>query len=112
MQNLLKETIKILNDNGKTTKDVRFIRSFQEKNYNGGEFYYCSWDEFEKLADFLYDDGYGGNEINRGLMVVGDNWWLERGEYDGSEWWEFKEPPKGPDLFSKKITTMEMLKDY
>lgn len=26
-------------------------------------------------------------------MVVGDDWWLERHEYDGSEWWEFKRLP-------------------
>ena len=28
------------------------------------------------------------------LVVVGDNWWIERRDYDGSEWWEYKEKPK------------------
>ena len=23
----------------------------------------------------------------------GSDWWLERGEYDGSEWWEFRREP-------------------
>ena len=26
-------------------------------------------------------------------MLVGDGWWIERFEYDGSEWWEFKTIP-------------------
>lgn len=26
-------------------------------------------------------------------MLVGDGWWIERAEYDGSEWWEFKTIP-------------------
>ena len=37
------------------------------------------------------------NEIMQYFRVaVGDNWWLERAEYDGSEWWEFKTIPKEP----------------
>jgi hypothetical protein len=47
-----------------------------------------------------YDDGFGGNEIPLSLVVVGDDWWLERGEYDGSEWWEFKRLPPAPPLGS------------
>ena len=27
------------------------------------------------------------------LVLVGDGWWIERCEYDGSEWWEFKTIP-------------------
>lgn len=30
------------------------------------------------------------------LLVVGNNWWLERHNYDGSEWWEFKRLPTRP----------------
>ena len=28
------------------------------------------------------------------------SWWLERAEYDGSEWWEFKTAPAEPDCDS------------
>lgn len=32
-----------------------------------------------------------------GLIVVGKDFWLERHEYDGSEWWEFKSIPMEPE---------------
>jgi hypothetical protein len=35
------------------------------------------------------------------LIIVGDNWWLERKEYDGSEWFEFKKKKKEPDTVVK-----------
>ena len=87
--NLLNETLNILKENGKTTADVRWVgrASISAK---------CGWDDFSKQADFEYNDGYGWQEIPADLVVVGDNWWLERAEYDGSEWWEFKTIPKGP----------------
>lgn len=79
---LLEETIKTLNENGKTSEDVRFVQSLK-----------CSfsWGEFAALADRAYNSGYGGNEVLLELVVVGDVWWLERHEYDGAEWWEYKE---------------------
>lgn len=43
----------------------------------------------EKL-DFDYDDGFGGQNVY-GKIMLNDGSWLERAEYDGSEWWEFKE---------------------
>jgi hypothetical protein len=30
------------------------------------------------------------------LQLVGETFWIERAEYDGSEWWEYKEIPKRP----------------
>lgn len=30
-------------------------------------------------------------------MIVGENWWLERSEYDGSEGWEYKQAQKEPE---------------
>jgi hypothetical protein len=38
-----------------------------------------------------------GVEIDMGLIVVGKDFWLERHEYDGSEWWEFKSIPMEPE---------------
>ncbi|NCB47635.1 hypothetical protein EOM81_11535 [bacterium] len=88
MQNLLKETIEVLAENGKSEADVLWV---------GNKKAYVSWADFAEYAKNLeYDSGYGGNEIDGGLLVVGLDWWLERHEYDGSEWWEFKSLPIKP----------------
>jgi hypothetical protein len=87
-RNLLQETIRDLEDHGKTTNDVLWVGSIDAG--------WLSWDEFAVIADFEYDAGYGGQEIASDLVVVGNGWWLDRGEYDGSEWWNFQEPPKMP----------------
>ncbi len=91
--NLLNETLNILKENGKTPADVRWVgrESINAK---------CSWDDFAKQANFEYDNGYGIAEIPGDLIVAGDDWWLERAEYDGSERWEFKAVPAEPDLDS------------
>jgi len=83
--NLLEETLKVLECNGKTSGDVVWV---------GDKYKKTTWENFKILSNFNYDNGYGGNEIEGSLLIVGDTWWLEREEYDGSEWWEFKEHPK------------------
>lgn len=83
--NLLEETIKILQRQGLSHSDVLFVTDGASN---------CKWQEFADNANFEYDSGYGGNEIHIHLKVVGKDWWLERGEYDGSEWWEYKKIPK------------------
>jgi hypothetical protein len=85
--NLLQETISVLTDNGKTPSDVRWV---------GCGLVSAPWEEFARLADRTYDNGYGGAEVSGLLVIVGDDWWLERHEYDGSEWWEFKRLPTRP----------------
>lgn len=87
MGNLKNETIQILHEHNKTPKDVRWVGCYS---------YRIPTDDFWKLADKEYDDGYGSAEVASDLLVVGDDWWLERGEYDGSEWWEFKQMPSCP----------------
>ena len=86
MENLLEETKEKLAVCHKTPKDVLWVGSS-----DGSEA--ITWEEFEKMADFDYDDGYGAAEIRMDLVVVGKDWWLERYEYDGSEW-VYKEQPK------------------
>jgi hypothetical protein len=39
--------------------------------------------EFMRKLDFTYDDGYGSQQ-------------LDRGEYDGSEWWQHQTRPNVP----------------
>ena len=87
MINLLEETEEILELNNKSYKDVLWVGNAES----------CiSWQDFVKIANFEYDDGFGSQKIAEDLLVVGDNWWLERHEYDGSEWWEYKELPEKP----------------
>jgi hypothetical protein len=101
MQNLLKETLEMLAENGKSPADVRWVghRDFgylTQIRPTPEKMPYGSWEEFVEFADFDYDNGYGGAQVSTRLVIVGDDWWLERGEYDGSEWWEFKTLPKPP----------------
>jgi len=92
MTNLRLETLDVLRNAGKEPKDVKFVCRYDEKLH-----WYCTWDEFVAvIGDANYDAGYGTAEIARNLLVVGNNWWLERHEYDGSEWWEYKERPVKP----------------
>lgn len=86
--NLLQETLDFLKQYNKTPADVHWVGSGKAIG---------TWDEFAVFANFDYDDGYGGNEVDGSLVIVGDNWWLERGEYDGAEWWEFKTLPIKPN---------------
>lgn len=59
-----------------------------------------SIDKFIKLANVLYDDGYGGQEVAADLvLIMNDGGWYERAEYDGSEWWVRK---KCPDIITLK----------
>ena len=39
-----------------------------------------------------YDSGYGGQELF-GYIWYKDGTWSDRGEYDGSEWWQHQERP-------------------
>jgi len=45
--------------------------------------------EFLNALDFEYDDGYGGQELH-GIVWFNDGIWADRGEYDGSEWWNYQ----------------------
>jgi len=44
------------------------------------------------ILDFDYDEGYGGQELF-GTVLFNDGSWLTRGEYDGSEWWDYNRMP-------------------
>lgn len=90
MENLLKETEEALFDNGKTWADVRYITD--------GEFE-IPLGVFKIKADQKYDNGYG-LQLVANICIVGDDWWLERAEYDGSEWWEYKQKPERPDMYN------------
>lgn len=88
--NLLRETKQVLQEHGGGPEDVLWVGR-PELNLK------CDWAGFVKQANFIYENGYGCAEIPMDLVVVGKDWWLERYEYDGAEWWEFKRAPKEPE---------------
>lgn len=85
--NFYEETIKILNKHGKTENDIRWV---------GTDEFYIPLEKLRIMFDFEYNNGFGRVNIPQSLVVVGDNWWLERHEYDGAEWWEYKILPTKP----------------
>ena len=54
---------------------------------------------FLNELDLNYDNGYGGQFLF-GTIWLEDGTWFTRGEYDGSEWWEYHSCPKIPDSLS------------
>lgn len=94
--NLKNETLEVLADNNKTWEDVEWV---------GCKKFQISKDRFLELADVEYDDGYGHPDVAIDLLVVGKDFWLERHEYDGSEWWEYKEMFSKPNI-TKEIKTL------
>ena len=79
--NLKKETIKAINESEHSKGSVVFVGS-SESDYG------MSYEEFEKISDFEYDNGYGAQEVPYDLIVLfDDNSYLERDEYDGAECW-------------------------
>lgn len=92
--NLWKETVAKLEKHGKTVADIKFVQTYRGRIEN-----------FEELAKNIdYDDGYGCLQIEPSLVIVGDDWWLERDEYDGAEWFEFKQQPIALDFVEHTIT--------
>ena len=98
--NLYKETIGILTQNDRTFDDVVAIC--------GNEFQITK-DDFVKYSNTEYDSGYGAPEVAEDLLVVGNDFWLERHEYVGSECWEFKAMPKYKELPFKEVTAFTVI---
>lgn len=84
--NFLESTINALVNNNKTIDDVLFVRNKTEQ---------CSFIRFAEIVNnFTYINSFGCHEIDSDLVVVGkDGWWLERFNYDGTEYWVFKTTP-------------------
>ena len=104
MRNLLEETIKEIKEYGHTIHEVKFVTD--------GDVY-CNWEDFARnTKNYNYDAGFGGTEVNINLKVVGKDWWLERHEYDGSEWWEYKSLPIAPSDYGEVCFEDEWLRRY
>lgn len=53
--------------------------------------------DFFNSLDFQYNHGYGSQNLF-GVVWFADGSWLERDEYDGSEWWVHRTRPQIIDL--------------
>ena len=87
MANLLIETIRDLQEHDKTLDDVVWVGTTEVE---------IPIEKFVELADKNYDSGYGSPKVATDLLVCGNDWYMERHEYDGSEWWEYKKIPTRP----------------
>ena len=102
MKNLLTETLEFLELMGFDKSDVEYVSSYNMK---------MTWDQFKSAADFEYDEGFGGQEINPSLYVVGYDWWFSRWEYDGSEGWEFNRKPDHGEITCVEPTMQDLITD-
>ena len=95
MTNLLRETRDVLAGYGYTANDIKFIGSTDSGHS-------CIWKEFESLANFEYNSGYGAQEVASDLKIIlQDGSYLIRWEYDGSEGWELIKEPSIPTELKK-----------
>ena len=86
--NLLKETLEILEKNNKTFNDIEHIVIINE--YDSEKNCVIPKEDYLRIAEITdYHNGYGGTEIDMGLMLLGKDFRLVRSEYDGAEWFDF-----------------------
>lgn len=102
MSNFVKETLVYIAD--KEIKEFSLEFMFYDfYNKNGGDLSIPkttgkSLEELQAFLDSLperainYDSGYGSQEWF-GWISFTDGTWIEREEYDGSEWWASREQP-------------------
>ena len=58
------------------------------------------YNQFLEKIDFMYDSGYGGQELFATIWYK-DGTWSERGEYDGSEWYSYQRCPEIPPILKR-----------
>lgn len=95
MKNALEELIKACEECWKTLEDIAYWWvGWEEENQ-------CIFDfnSIEIMKKFLEDkysnyDNWYWWQVLYGEIVFKDKTWLERWEYDWSEWWEYKKCPE------------------
>lgn len=111
LTNLLDETIDALERAGKTLDDIKYVTStrYDARTETSETVAWELIDFVEAARHFNYDAGFGMEYVDHSLRLVGDTWWMERGEYDGMEWWEFKSLPACPDVKGNGQMQLESL---
>lgn len=96
-QNVLEELKHKMNRANQSIETIQFAVIYKKPDYNTLTMLLDSSDGNVTLADISnlnieYDDGFGGQELF-GIVRFKDGTWFTRGEYDGSEWWEYHAVP-------------------
>lgn len=83
------------------TKQIKLPLNYSPEQY----------EEFLSALDIEYDNGFGGQQLFGRVWLTNDVW-LERGEYDGSEWWNVKKLPNiHAELFNKDISISNVISE-
>ena len=77
------------------SREVKYVRVIRKISYSSEETVEGTLDEVLPKLDFEYDNGYGSQELD-GTVWYSDGTWSDRGEYDGSEWWDYRKCPPLP----------------
>lgn len=96
MKNFYEETIEDIKRVGRTLEDIAWIGSYSVE---------IPINQFFKVAKATtYDNGWGRAEMPIDLRIVfKDGGYLERREYDGSEWWQYIAPMRRPSLKARLV---------
>ena len=72
-----------------TTKQDQYVlqQGYSKKDYQ----------KFLTSLNFSYNDGFGSQFLD-GIIWYNDGTWSDRGEYGGSEWWEYRKCPSMADI--------------
>jgi len=85
--NALEELEDVLKNKEKVVNDIKAVNiAIIDRNYK--KIVHVKRVENLNKLNVEYDDGYGSQELE-GIVLFKDGTWLEREEYDGSEWWRF-----------------------
>lgn len=108
MINVKEEIIAVLVEEDYSLSDVEAIELFwvEDGGYKKAKVPFLSIsrsvhkNEFESIFETkghqLYNNGYG-SQLLYGTIWMKDGTWFDRGEYDGSEWWEYRRRPEIPE---------------
>lgn len=107
LTNFRRETVNFMKNHKQCIENVDYIIVRKDKLIDKDSF-------FRVINKLSYDSGFGGHVIDLSLYIVfKDGSWMERSEYDGSEWWEYKsklEKPNTEELLYDKEDIMKEIK--
>ena len=86
--NFLEETERLLERQHKTWADVQWV---------GTPTFELDVENFKRVAkDVVYNSSYGIQESVDDILIVGNDWYMERRSYGGAERWAYVSKPKRP----------------
>jgi hypothetical protein len=81
--------------------EILYSPNDEETEYNLCTHYTpAEYDAFLQSLDFVYDAGFGGQELF-GVIWYTDGTWSSRYEYDGSEEWASRRAPVVPEYLKR-----------